>query len=188
LLAAAARLPDVPIRLAGNGPILQDLSAAAPANATFVNRLDPAEMGAFYRAARFLVVPSMWFEGCPLVVSEAMSRGLPVIASRIGGLPELVDDGTTGLLFEPGNVAELAARIRLLWDDPDLCQRMGEAARQKAMREYSEEVYYQRLVAVYDKARAICGKSPLAAGDDTRDSRLPNKREEALETRSAIAV
>jgi glycosyltransferase involved in cell wall biosynthesis len=152
LLAAAARLPEVPFHLAGDGPILDKLMTAAPANARFVNRLGPSEVAAFYHGARFLVVPSMWFEGCPLVVSEAMSHGLPVIASRIGGLPELVEDGVTGLLFEPGNVDELSQDIRTLWQNPDLCRRMGEAGRKKAVREYSEEVYYQRLMAVYDKA------------------------------------
>jgi glycosyltransferase involved in cell wall biosynthesis len=109
-------------------------------------------MAAFYQGARFLVVPSMWFEGCPLVVSEAMSHGLPVIASRIGGLPEFVEDGVTGLLFEPGNVAELAEQIRTLWENPDLCRRLGEAGRRKAEREYNEEVYYRSLISIYEQA------------------------------------
>ena len=152
LLAAAVRLPDVPFRLAGNGPILDKLMTTAPSNASFVNRLGSQEMAAFYQGSRFLVVPSRWFEGCPLVVSEAMSHGLPVIASRIGGLPEFVEDGVTGLLFEPGNVTELADRIRLLWGNPDLCSRMGEAGRKKARQEYHEEVYYERLMSIYDKA------------------------------------
>ena len=95
LLEAAARLPQIPFRLAGNGPVLDTLRAAAPSNATFMNRLGPAEMATFYQDSRFLIVPSKWFEGCPLVVSEAMSHGLPVIASRIGGLPEFVEDGVT---------------------------------------------------------------------------------------------
>ncbi len=152
LLAAAARLPDVPFRLAGNGPILDKLMTGAPSNARFMNRLGPEAMAAFYQGSRFLVVPSKWFEGCPLVVSEAMSHGLPVIASRIGGLPEFIEDGVTGLLFEPGNVSELADRIRSLWGNPKLCHRMGEAGRKKAKQEYNEEVYYQRLTSIYDKA------------------------------------
>jgi glycosyltransferase involved in cell wall biosynthesis len=169
LLAAAARLPDVPIRLAGSGPIVDKLTADAPSNAMFAGRVDPERMAAFYHNARFLVIPSMWFEGCPLVVSEAMSFGLPVIASRIGGLPELVDHRVTGLLFEPGNAAELAEKIRLLWDNPSVCRRMGEAGRQKALRAYGEEAYYKRLVAVYNKARALCGKPPLAADEKMKD-------------------
>ncbi len=152
LLAAAARLPGVPVRLAGDGPILDTLMSGAPPNALFMKRLGPEAMASFYQGARFLVVPSMWFEGCPLVVSEAMSHGLPVIASRIGGLPEFVEDGVTGLLFEPGNAAELADKIHMLWENPDLCRRLGEAGRKKANREYGAETYYQRLMSIYDKA------------------------------------
>jgi glycosyltransferase involved in cell wall biosynthesis len=160
LLAAAARLPDVALGLAGDGPQLNDFRSVAPPNARFAGRLGPKQMAAFYRYARFLVVPSNCFEGCPLVVSEAMSHGLPVLASRIGGLPELVEDGVTGLLFEPGNVEELAHKIRLLWDNPHLCRQMGEAGRRKASREFSEEVYYRRLMAIYDQAIQRCGQGP----------------------------
>jgi glycosyltransferase involved in cell wall biosynthesis len=158
LLSAAANLPDVPVRLAGDGSILDDLKAAAPANAKFLDRLGPVELAEFYRNSRFLVVPSRWFEGCPLVVSEAMSHGLPVIASRIGGLPEFVDDGVTGLLFEPGNVAELTDKIRLLWNDPELCRRMGEAGRAKACRAYNEDVYYGNLMSIYNQAIELNAK------------------------------
>ena len=155
LLAAAARLPEVALRLAGDGNLLAELSSVAPVNASFVNRLGPQEMVSFYRGARFLVVPSNWFEGCPLVVSEAMSHGLPVIASRIGSLPEFVEDGVTGLLFEPGHVDDLVKKIRLLWERPDLCRRMGEAGRAKAKLEYGEETYYRRLMSIYDRAIEI---------------------------------
>ncbi len=187
LLAAAARLPGVDLRLAGDGPSLDKLMIGAPPNARFVNRLGPAEMAAFYQGARFLVIPSKWFEGCPLVVSEAMSRGLPVIASRIGGLPEFVDDGTTGLLFEPGNVAELAHKIRLLWSNPDLCQQMGAAGRRKAVRQYSEEVYYDRLIAVYEKAIQLCGRPPLSQNNDTRNKQPSGDNDEHLASQSAIS-
>jgi len=159
LLAAAAHLPDVPFRLAGDGPALERLRSSAPPNVQFVNRLDPHQMAAFYQGARFLVVPSTWFEGCPLVVSEAMSHGLPVIASQIGGLAEFVEDETTGLLFEPGNSVELEQRIRWLWERPGLCKQMGMAGWFKASRQYSEEVYYSRLVAVYQQAIDLCAPS-----------------------------
>ena len=152
LLAAAARLPDVPFHLAGDGTLLADLKAGALANAHFVGSFGRAEIAGFYQNARFLVVPSKWFEGCPLVISEAMSHGLPVIASRIGGLGEYVQDGVTGLLFEPGNSADLAEKIRLLWTNPELCRRMGEAGQQKARQELNEDLYYKRLTAIYEQA------------------------------------
>jgi glycosyltransferase involved in cell wall biosynthesis len=98
------------------------------------------------------------------VILEAMSCGLPVIASRIGGLPELVIDGVNGLLFEPGNASELADRIRLLWRDPELCQRMGRAGRQMAIREHSESVYWDGLRAVYELAKTLSTSGQAAGG------------------------
>jgi glycosyltransferase involved in cell wall biosynthesis len=84
-----------------------------------------------------------------------MSHGLPVIASRIGGLQEIVEDGVAGFLFEPGNAEDLAEKMKRLWDNPDLCRQMGRAGREKAIREYSEDVYYERLMAVYQKAISL---------------------------------
>ncbi len=155
LLEAVQRLPQLPLRLAGDWSFMPQLVHKKPKNAEFVGFLDRAQLLAFHHKARFLVVPSKCFEMCPLVISEAMSHGLPVIASRIGGLAEIVDDGITGLLFEPGNAEELAEKMTLLWENPDLCRRMGQAGREKAIREYSEDVYYGRLMAVYKRAIRI---------------------------------
>jgi glycosyltransferase involved in cell wall biosynthesis len=152
LLAAGRLLPDIPVCLAGDGPMMPAVVKQVSPNATFLGRLDTQEMTAFYRSARFLVIPSRCFEMCPLVVGEAMSHGLPVIASRIGGLPELVENNVTGFLFEPGNSEDLARKVRLLWDNPDLCRKMGQAGREKAIREYNKDVYYRRLMAVYERA------------------------------------
>ena len=118
----------------------------------FAGFLDTQKMAAFYRNARFLVLPSKWFEVCPMVIIEAMSNGLPVIASRIGGIPEIVEDGVTGVLFEPGNSEDLAEKMKLLWENPELCRQMGTAGRKKAIREYGEDVYYRRLMDVYQRA------------------------------------
>jgi len=175
LLAATGLLGNVPVRLAGDGPLLDELSGAAPPNASLLGRLSGGAMSEFYRGARFLVLPSKCFEMCPLVVSEAMSHGLPVIASRIGGIPELVDDGVTGLLFEPGNANDLAAKIRMLWKRPELCNRMGRAGREKAIRRYSQQAYYRRLKAIYDRAigkrrRPFPRKSPHEQPSPLADS------------------
>lgn len=154
LLAAASRLPELCVQLAGEGAAIGELVTKASRNVSFVGRLDRARIAAFYRKARFVVVPSKGFEMCPLVISEAMAHGLPIIASRIGGLPEMVEDGFTGFLFEPGNSQDLASKMKLLWESPDLCREMGRAGREKAIQEYSEDVYYKRLMILYRKALA----------------------------------
>jgi glycosyltransferase involved in cell wall biosynthesis len=151
-LAAATRMPDVPFKVAGDGPVLSEMMARAPANVEFVGRLEFNELRAFYRKARVLVVPSLWFEPFGMVAVDAMALGVPVIASKIGGLPYLVDDGVTGFLFEPSNPDDLAMQGRRLWEDDRLCDRLGKAARQKVKQQYRQDTYYHNLMAVYQAA------------------------------------
>ena len=89
---------------------------------------------------------------CPTVILEAMAMGLPIIASRIGGLPEIVQDGVTGLLFDPGNAKDLAQQARVLWGDPELCCKLGLTGREWVVRECQDDIHIQRLLSVYDKA------------------------------------
>lgn len=152
LLDAAARHPDIPIRIAGDGPLKTELVEQAPRNVTFVGRLDADALAAHYRGARMLVVPSRWYEMSPLAVMEAMSHGLPVVASRIGALPELVEDGVTGVLFESGNASDLASTLAALWRGPDRCRELGGNGRHKVENEYCEGVYRERLFAIYREA------------------------------------
>jgi glycosyltransferase involved in cell wall biosynthesis len=152
LLAAAAQMPHVAFKVAGDGPVFSEMKAKAPRNVEFVGQLRPDQLNQFYKRSRMLVVPSVWFEQFPMVVLEAMGRALPVIGSRIGGLPEIIEDGLTGSTFEPGNPQDLARQVRLLWDDPQLCHRMGIAGRQKVLREYTEDAYFHNLMVVYQAA------------------------------------
>lgn len=160
LAAAAQRLPDVPIKLAGAGPLLGSLKTTAPSTMQFEGLLNAAQLDRFLREARFLVVPSVWYEMCPTVILEAMALGLPVIASKIGGLPELVKDGVNGLLFEPGDSDSLAEKIQTLWEDSMLCKALGRAARTWAKEECSETVYFERLMMVYRDAMSRIVEDP----------------------------
>jgi glycosyltransferase involved in cell wall biosynthesis len=91
--------------------------------------------------------------------AEALLYGRPVVASRIGVLPEFVRDQVDGLLFEPGNALELAGCIRHLWDRPELCRQMGRAGRERALIEYSPQQLYPGLMAAFEQART----APLPA-------------------------
>jgi glycosyltransferase involved in cell wall biosynthesis len=154
-LLTSARQNRIPVRLAGDYSPMPRVVRTAPKNVHFMGHLDRKRLFEFYRKARFLVVPSRLPETFGLVAAEAMGHGLPVIASKIGALPDIVEDGVTGLLFEPGNSAELASKITMLWEDRSLCRKLGLAGREKVIREYSEEVYYHRLLAAYEKAIEI---------------------------------
>jgi glycosyltransferase involved in cell wall biosynthesis len=95
------------------------------------------------------VLPSL-YEGFPLAIQEAMAAGRAVIASAVGGVPEAVRDGVTGLLVPPSDPAALADAIRRLLADPALAQRMGAAGRVRAEQEFSYEAMVQCTTRIYD--------------------------------------
>lgn len=151
LFDAARVCSDIPFVVAGNWQAMPEASELAPDNVTLLGVVPSHELGALYEKARLFVLPSVWYEGFPTVLLEAMSHGLPVVCSRIGGLPEIVEDGITGLLYEPGNVDELADRIRTLWQNPALCQKLGEAGRRKVREDYAADRLMDRLLGIYEK-------------------------------------
>jgi glycosyltransferase involved in cell wall biosynthesis len=152
---AASDCPDIPFTMAGNVSRMPEVLSNKPPNLELLGQLNKRELDRFYSEARIIVVPSLWYEGFPSVIIEAMLHNRPVICSRIGGLPEIVDEGKTGLLFEPGNVKDLTSKIRLLYHEPELCMKMGEAGREKVLHEYSPDKYYERLMSIYQKALKI---------------------------------
>jgi glycosyltransferase involved in cell wall biosynthesis len=152
VLLDAACLSNVPTRVAGDLTKMPHLKTLAPDNVHFHGALSRQEIPDFLRGARFLVVPSIWNEAFGIVAAEAMSWSLPVIASRIGGLPEVVQDGVNGLLVEPGNAESLARAMLRLATDDQLCLQLGTAAREKATREYSVDAFYRRLMRAYARA------------------------------------
>jgi glycosyltransferase involved in cell wall biosynthesis len=104
----------------------------------------------FLQAADVFVCPSRWAEAAGLVNLESQACGLPVVASRIGGIPEYVEDGRSGILFEPSNAQELAAAVRRLHGDRALRERMSRAARAVALERFAPEA---RLPAILDLYR-----------------------------------
>ncbi len=152
LVAAMTRRPEVRCRIAGDHERLPGLAESAPPNVEFLGMLPRDRLDSFYAGARFLVAPSICYETFGLVMVEAMLQRRPVIGSRIGSIPEVIEEGVTGLLFEPGNIDELAEKIFSLWGDPDRCREMGIAARKKAVREFAPQRFYGRLMSLYTKA------------------------------------
>jgi glycosyltransferase involved in cell wall biosynthesis len=141
----------LPLVVVGDGP----LRARVPGAVGFVA---PDELGAYYERAAVVTAPSLR-EGYGVVVREAMASGRPVVASAVGGLVDAVEDGVTGLLVPPGDVAALREAIERLLGDAELRGRLGEAAREKVQRELSPTAAAVRLEAAY--AAATEGRSTL---------------------------
>lgn len=152
LVEAARRCSQISFKMAGDYQRMPELFSNAPSNVEFFGHLDREALKRFYQNCRIFILPAIWFEGFPGVLIEAMLSGRPVVCSRIGGLPEIVEDGKTGLLFEPGDYEDLAEKINYLWERPDLCKEMGDAGRNKVLNEYSPERYYEKLTKIYEAA------------------------------------
>jgi glycosyltransferase involved in cell wall biosynthesis len=167
----AARLAGVPVKLSRNEQSL--VTTDLPPDAAIVVTRGRDDLARFYRGARFVVVPSVWFETFGLVGAEAMSHGVPVVASRIGALAELVDDGVDGLQFEPGRADDLADKMRRLWASPELRRRLGSAAREKVVRLWSADRHFEQTNALYERQlqRARHQREPLRAIHDSTETR-----------------
>lgn len=162
-LAAARLLPDLPFAVAGAIDDIPERVASAPPNVHFHGFLHGEALAALYRDTRVFVCPSKWFEGFPNVIVQAMAFARPVIATRIGAIPEIVDEGATGLLAEPGDAESLANAILALWRDPERGRRMGRAGAEKAGTVFSAAAFERQLFALYDQAFRLAGRQPTAA-------------------------
>jgi glycosyltransferase involved in cell wall biosynthesis len=129
----AARMPEARLHVVGDGPQAEVAAALDRAGATWERRLSQADVARALDASRALVLPSE-SEGLPRVVIEAFLRGRPVVATRAGGTPEIVEDGTNGLLVPRGDPDALATALGRVLADRDLAQRLGDAARASAAR------------------------------------------------------
>lgn len=121
---------------------------ALPAGAVALGVIPPAEVAAAWRRSIVGLVPSIVPDSCPTVVLEAMAAGRPVIGARSGGIPDLVDDGRTGILVPPADPTALAAALRKLIASPELRQTMGDSA-QRRFSEFSATRVVPRIEQVY---------------------------------------
>jgi glycosyltransferase involved in cell wall biosynthesis len=160
--ALALAPPGTAVHAAGSGPDAHLLEGAPGVHP--LGPLPPAAVYAQMARRRALVLPSIWYENFPRTLVEAFANGLPVIASRLGAMATLVEDGVTGLLFQPGDAADLAAK--LAWADahPAEMQRMGDQARRHYEAELTGPANLRQLQAIYSAALALHGAASPAPG------------------------
>ncbi len=150
----------VPLKIVGDGPeraSLERNARNAGSSVTFTGYLSGPELSDALQGARCVVMPSEWYENAPMTILEAFACHKPVLGARIGGIPEMIDDGINGYLFNPGDAADLQAKLELFLDLPEeKISEMGKSAREKVEHEYNAEAHYKRLTSVY---RNVLGKA-----------------------------
>jgi glycosyltransferase involved in cell wall biosynthesis len=152
LLAAWTGLSGaLSLLVVGDGPLRPD-AAYASADVRFLGRLPRPEVYRLMRDAKFVIVPSEVYETFGRVAVEAFAAGTPVLAAKIGALAEVVADGRTGLVFEPGNPEDLRAKALSLLQAPDRLVAMRRRAREEYERKYTPDINYQMLLQIYEQA------------------------------------
>jgi glycosyltransferase involved in cell wall biosynthesis len=177
LLNAWKRIPtQYPLQIVGDGPERRAFETEARdshlSGITFRGRLSRDAVIETIKGARYIIVPSTLYEGFPMCVVESFACGTPVLCSRLGSLPEIVEDRVTGLHFNPGDAEDLASKVEWAWSHPLELTEMGHAARAKYELYYTAEKNYSLLMGIYDQALGACGSPGLAAARRPGDVQL----------------
>ncbi len=176
LLNAWSHLPgDLQLSIVGDGPLagrVRDAAAQDP-RIQWLGFQSPERVLEIVGSASFLVLPSLWYEGLPKIIVEAFSKGTPVVASNLGAMTELIDQGRTGLLFTPGDSASLIESVAKLSHDWDVLARMRVAARQEFEQKFTPEANYQILMAAYTRVLGASFPTATATSKDAAFSGTP---------------
>jgi glycosyltransferase involved in cell wall biosynthesis len=153
-IRAAGGIEGARLLVVGEGPdrgaLEREAAEHGGGRVELIGYVTGEELERMIAAARFVVVPSRWYENLPYSVMEAMSAGKPVVASDIGGIPEMVDDGVTGLLFPHEDMYAMREHMKRLNSDEGLRRVMGDRAREKAERLYGRDAHYESIMKVYE--------------------------------------
>jgi glycosyltransferase involved in cell wall biosynthesis len=159
LIKAAGQVPEVTVDVLGDGPERLELERladrVAPGRVRFRGRLDKESVHAAMRSALAAIVPSRWYENQPMTILEAFACGVPVIGSRIGGIPELVTDGVNGYTVAPDDPSALAARMRDLASAPAQALELGRAARAQVVAGFAPGRHLQGISDLYFEAGCL---------------------------------
>jgi glycosyltransferase involved in cell wall biosynthesis len=152
LKAYASSTANWRLVVAGTGPLSDELMTKYDSR-HFVGHITGKALSEMIDRASVVVVPSNWYENCPMSVLEAMAYGKPVVASCMGGIPELVEQNKTGLLFDAGNTNELTTALEKLMASPELRKQMGTDARKRVEEQFSLAQHNAGLLEIY---QSVC--------------------------------
>ena len=144
---------NIPLKIVGTGPLLEEIKVRASdlPDVSLLGYLSPDQVAQEMARAAFLVMPSEWHETFGMVLIESFAHGLAVIASRLGSMTEIVENGVTGLHFNPGNSKNLAEKVLWMHEHPEDCRRMGANAYELYKKAYTPQKNYEMLFNIYKK-------------------------------------
>lgn len=163
LLRAWETIDDIPLKIMGSGPSYDFLQSFASVHnlkqVEFLGYLTQEQYTEYMKGAKFIIVPSICYENFPRVIAEAYAFGIPVLASRLGTMAELIEDKVTGVLFEAGNIADLREKVKWMASQDGLLEEMGRQARKLYEEKYIAEKNYVALKKIYNQAIQLFKKN-----------------------------
>lgn len=156
LVEAINNIPGARLMIAGDGPEKENIQTYIKEHKlenriTLLGYLNQDEIRENIRKCRFVAVPSIWYENCPYSILETMEIGKPIIGSKIGGIPELIQDGINGFTYEHNDVSELTNKLKKLFNNDETVKQFSKNSKKIFIQNYSAEAYYNKLMAVYNK-------------------------------------
>jgi len=147
---------DYPLTVVGDGPLKDLLLKQKNPNIHYIGFKNSSEVLELLQAAAFIVMPSTWYEGLPMVLIEAFSVGTPAIVSNIGGMKEVVQEQISGMHFKVADSQDLSRQVHMLIKNTQLLSELGEGAKLSYLKNYAEEANCRILIAIYQSAINEC--------------------------------
>ncbi|MDY5243188.1 MAG: glycosyltransferase [Eubacterium sp.] len=156
LVEAINNIPGARLIIAGDGPERENIQAYIKEHKlenriNLLGYLNQNDIRENIRKCRFVTVPSIWYENCPYSILETMEIGKPIIGSKIGGIPELIQDGINGFTYEHNDVTKLTNILMKLFGNDETVKQFSKNSKQIFIQNYSAEAYYNKLMTVYNK-------------------------------------
>lgn len=152
ILFDAFKKVDFPLKVIGEGPLKEFVEENSNENLVFLGRKEKGDVLELVKNSSFIIMPSIWYEGFPMVLVEAFACGTPALVSKLGSMEEIINDGTTGFHFEAGDPNDLAAKVQWMIDNPDAAHEMGANARAEYLAEYTPDKNYEMMIDIYQQA------------------------------------
>jgi glycosyltransferase involved in cell wall biosynthesis len=155
LLKAWQNLKNIPLKIVGDGPLYDNVLRASKKskNIEVLGYCPHNKVMELLKNARVLIFPSEWYEGLPMIIIEAFASGVPVLASKLGAMSEIINDKCTGLLFNLGDTYDLADKVIKFWSNDEQANKMSKEARLEFESKYNADRNYQLIIDLYQKVR-----------------------------------